>query len=126
MSMKTPLNRARGSGSTKDGTEHWWAQRLTGVALVPLMIWFVFSVISLAGADFATFKAWAGDYGRAVLLILLIISMFHHTQLGLQVVIEDYVHKEAMKVSMLVVMKFTVYLCAASCLLAVLKFALGS
>ncbi|MGA0393664.1 MAG: succinate dehydrogenase, hydrophobic membrane anchor protein [Rhodospirillales bacterium] len=126
MSMRTPLNRARGSGSTKDGTGHWWAQRLTGVALVPLTLWFVFSVISLAGADYAAFKAWAGDYGRAVLLILLIIAIFHHAQLGLQVVIEDYVHKEATKVVMMVVMKFAVYLCAAGCLVAVLKFALGS
>lgn len=126
MSMRTPLNRARGYGSTKDGATHWWAQRITGAALVPLILWFVFSVILMAGADYTVFKAWAGDYGRAVLLILLIVSMFHHTQLGLQVVIEDYVHKEATKVTMLVVMKFIVYLCAASSLLAVLKFALGS
>jgi succinate dehydrogenase / fumarate reductase membrane anchor subunit len=126
MSMRTPLNRARGSGSTKDGTAHWWTQRVTGVALVPLTIWFVFSAISLAGADYSAFKAWAGNYGHAVLLILLIISIFQHTQLGLQVVIEDYVHKEATKVTMLIVMKFIVYLCAAACLLAVLKFALGN
>jgi len=126
MTMRTPLNRVRGSGSTKEGAPHWWAQRITGVALVPLTIGFVFSVISMAGADYAAFKAWAGDYGRAVLLILLIISMFHHAQLGLQVVIEDYVHKEAMKVTMMLVMKFVIYLCAASSLLAVLKFALGN
>ena len=126
MSMQSPLNRARGFGSTKEGAAHWWAQRVTSVALVPLTLWFVFSVISLAGADFAAFKAWAGDYGRSVLLVLLIVSMFHHAQLGLQVVIEDYVHKEATKVTMLLVMKFTIYLCAAASLLAVLKFALGS
>ena len=125
MSMRTPLSRARGSGSTKDGVAHWWGQRITGLALVPLTLWFVFSVISLAGADYAAFKAWAGSYGRSVLLVLLIVSMFHHTQLGLQVVIEDYVHTETTKVTMLIVMKFVVYLCAASCLVAVLKFALG-
>ena len=125
MSMQTPLSRARGYGSTKEGVAHWWAQRITGVALVPLILWFVFSAISLAGADYAAFKAWAGDYGRAVLLVLLIVAMFHHTQLGLQVVIEDYVHKESTKVTMLIVMKFIVYFCAAASLLAVLKFALG-
>jgi len=126
MSMRTPLNRVRGSGSTKEGAAHWWAQRITSVALVPLTLWFVFSAISMAGADYAAFKAWAGDYGRAVLFILLIISIFYHTQLGLQVVIEDYVHKEATKVTMMIVMKFVVYLCAVSSLLAILKFALGN
>ncbi len=125
MDMRTPLNRARGYGSTKEGVTHWWAQRITGVALVPLMIWFVFSVVSLAGADFAAFKAWAGSYGRAVLLVLLIVALLHHAQLGLQVVVEDYVHKESTKVVSLVLIKFVIYLCGASSLIAVLKFALG-
>ncbi|MEQ8195957.1 MAG: succinate dehydrogenase, hydrophobic membrane anchor protein [Rhodospirillales bacterium] len=126
MDMRTPLNRARGYGSTKDGAGHWWAQRITGVALVPLTIWFVVSSISLVGADYAAFKAWVGSFGNAVLMIVFIVSLFHHAQLGLQVVIEDYVHRESYKVVSLVAVKFVLYLCAASSLVAVLKFALGN
>jgi succinate dehydrogenase / fumarate reductase membrane anchor subunit len=126
MDMRTPLNRVRGYGSTKDGAGHWWAQRVTGVALIPLTIWFVVSVLSLVGADHAAFKAWAGSYGRAVLMVLFIAALFYHAQLGLQVVIEDYVHRESVKVVSLIAVKFVIYLCAASSLLAVLKFAFGN
>ena len=126
MDMRSPLGRARGLGSTKDGVAHWWAQRVTAVALVPLTLWFVVSVVSLVGADYAAYKAWVGMPGNAVLLVLLIVTLFHHTQLGLQVIIEDYVHGEATKVVSLMVMKFTVVLLGASCVLAVLRVSFGT
>ena len=94
MSLRTPLGRVRGLGSAKEGTAHWWAQRLTAIALVPLVLWFAVSLIVLAGADHATVAAWLRDPVAAVLMLLLILAGFHHAQLGMQVVIEDYVHSE--------------------------------
>jgi len=92
MTMRSPLGRARGLGSAKEGRDHWWQQRLTAIALVPLLFWFVVSIIANVGADYAAMRAWLGAPGNATLLILLIVAAFHHAQLGVQVVIEDYVH----------------------------------
>ena len=99
---------------------------MTAVALVPLTLWFVASVVSLVGADYAAYKAWVGIPGNAVLLVLLIVILFHHTQLGLTVIVEDYVHGEAAKVVSLMVIKFTVVLLGASCVLAVLRVSFGT
>ncbi len=126
MEMRSPLGRARGLGSTKDGVAHWWAERVTAVALVPLTLWFVVSVVALVGADYAAYKAWVGMPGNAVLLVLLIVTLFHHTQLGLTVIVEDYVHGEAAKVVSLMAIKFTVVLLGASCVLAVLRVSFGT
>src|SRR6266516_5939430 len=90
--MRSPLGRAIGLGSAKEGVEHWWAQRLTAIALVPLTLWFVIAIIGLVGADLETVQNWAGRPLPAILLVLLLIATFYHTSLGLQVVIEDYVH----------------------------------
>jgi succinate dehydrogenase / fumarate reductase membrane anchor subunit len=104
-SMRTPMARVRGLGSAKDGTGHWWAQRLTSLALIPLTLWLVASVISLAGADYAAVTAWVANPLVAGLLILTIVATFHHTQLGLQVVVEDYVHHEGAKFAGLIAIK---------------------
>ncbi|MBT5522242.1 MAG: succinate dehydrogenase, hydrophobic membrane anchor protein [Rhodospirillales bacterium] len=125
MSMRSPLGRVRGLGSSNDGVHHWWAQRLTGIALVPLSLWFIFSVIGLVGADLPTVTAWVGQHGNPVMLILLTIAMFHHAQLGLQVVIEDYVSAESTKVFLLVVTKLMAVLFGASCIFAVLRLTFG-
>ena len=125
MSMRTPLGRIRGLGSAKDGTGHWWAQRVTALALVPLTVWFVASVIGMAGADHASFVAWIASPLVAGLMILLIVATFHHAQLGLQVVIEDYVHDEGIKVGALLVMKAAAVLLGLTGVLAVLKIAVG-
>jgi succinate dehydrogenase / fumarate reductase, membrane anchor subunit len=89
---RSPLGRARGMGAAKSGVEHWWLQRATAVALAPLSLWFVLSVLGLLGADHATVAHWIGRPWHATLLLALIAALFQHMQLGLQVVAEDYVH----------------------------------
>lgn len=121
MEMRSPLARVRGLGSSNDGIHHWWVQRLTGIALIPLVLWFVLYAVGLASADLATVKAWVGAHYNPVLLILLIICMFHHGQLGLQVVIEDYIHKESVKVTSLLLVKGGALLLGACSAFAVLR-----
>ncbi len=94
-SFRSPLGRAIGLGSAKRGTRHWLAQRVTAVALVPLTLWFVGSIIAHAGSDYPAFIAWLRTPLAAGGMILLLISLFHHAALGLRVVIEDYVHSGA-------------------------------
>lgn len=125
MEMRSPLARVRGLGSSNDGIHHWWVQRLTGIALIPLVLWFVFYAVALASADLATVKAWVGTHFNPVLLILLIICMFHHGQLGLQVVIEDYIHKESVKVTSLILVKGGALLLGACSAFAVLRLTFG-
>jgi len=125
MEMRSPLARVRGLGSSNDGIHHWWVQRLTGIALIPLVLWFVFYAVALASADLATVKAWVGTHFNPVLLILLIICMFHHGQLGLQVVIEDYIHKESVKVTSLLLVKGGALLLGACSAFAVLRLTFG-
>lgn len=123
MDMRTPLGRVRGLGTAKEGVEHWWMQRLTSIALVPLVIWFVFQAVDLAGADHATFQFWLGHHANALLMVLLVVALFHHAQLGVQVVIEDYVHHEGVKLGAIVVVKFLAIACAISSVLAILRLA---
>lgn len=89
---RSPLARAAGLGSAKTGVEYWLAERVSAVALVPLTLWFAASIIAHTGSDYAAFVAWLSAPVPAVLMILLLIALFHHTALGLQVVLEDYMH----------------------------------
>jgi succinate dehydrogenase / fumarate reductase membrane anchor subunit len=123
---RTPLKTARGLGSAKDGTAHWWAQRLTALALIPLTIWFVASVAALAGADHGAFIQWLGSPLVATLMIVLIVATFHHGQLGLQVVIEDYVHNEPVKIALIVGIKGLSVVLAVAAIVAVLRIAVGA
>ena len=125
-SLRTPLARVTGLGSAKDGTGHWWAQRLTAVALVPLVVWFVASVVSLAGADQAAVKAWLAHPLAALLMVLFLATGFYHLKLGLQVVIEDYIHGHAIKVALLIANVFACVLLGGGAVLAVLKLTLGA
>lgn len=125
MNLRSPLGRVRGLGSAKEGVGHWWAQRLTAIALVPLTLWFVISVIGLIGADHAAFTAWAGEPGISAMLLVLIVAVFYHAQLGLQVVIEDYVHDEAAKTAGIVAVKFATILLGVFSAVSVLKLAAG-
>ena len=121
--MKSPLGRAIGLGSAKEGVDHWWWQRLSSIALVPLSLWFVAAVIRLAGADLETLVNWLDNPVPAVLFILLIAATFYHGALGLQVVIEDYVENEGVKFAALIVMKLAAFLLAAFGIFSVLKLA---
>ena len=122
---RTPLGRARGLGSAKEGTAHWWAQRLTAIALVPLTIWFVASIVLLTGSGYDRAVAWIGEPLPAILLVLLIFVAFHHAQLGIQVVVEDYVHNGAVKLACIVLAKFAAIILGLGAIFAVLKIAFG-
>jgi succinate dehydrogenase / fumarate reductase membrane anchor subunit len=124
--MRSPLGRAIGLGSAKEGVEHWWHQRVTAVALVPLTLWFVLSIIGLAGADRAAMVAWLHNPMSAVMIILLLVATFYHLALGLQVVIEDYVHGEATKLGAIIVMRLLCVVFVVRGILAVLKLAFAA
>jgi succinate dehydrogenase / fumarate reductase membrane anchor subunit len=125
MSYRTHLANVRGLGSAKDGTRHFWAQRLTAMALVPLLLWFVISLVAMSGADYATVVAWVRSPLVTILLLAFIGAGFYHGQLGIQVVIEDYVHHEQLKLLLIVLLNFAAILCGAAAAIAVLRVAFG-
>ncbi len=118
--MRTPLGRALGLGSAKEGVGHWWAQRMSALALVPLTVWFVASLVAMAGADYFAIRDWIGSPVVAGLLVLLIVATFYHTALGLQVIIEDYVHHPAVKFAGLLTVNAAAAVLALTGVLAVL------
>ena len=120
--MRSPLARAMGFGSAKDGVGHWWMERVSAVALVPLTLWFVASIIAHTGNDYATFIVWLRTPLASILMILLLIALFYHTALGLQVVIEDYVHS-GVKFAALVSVRLGCFALAATGIVAVLRIA---
>jgi len=121
--MRTPLGRVRGLGSAKSGTHHWWMQRVTSIALLPLTLWFVVSMLSLAGASFAQTRAFLAWPVNAVLMLALVGLTFHHIAAGLQVVVEDYVRKDMQRIAALLVIKGGCWLMALVCAFAVLRVA---
>ena len=126
MSAQTPLARARGFGAAHDGLGHWKAQRLTALANGALVLWFVFSAAALAGAGYDEVRAWLASPLAATLMILLIISVFYHAPLGLQVVIEDYVEHPGVRIAAVVLVRLVAAGLAVACIVAVLIVALGS
>ena len=124
--LRSPVGRAIGLGSAKEGVEHWWLQRVTAVALVPLTLWFVIAVVRLSSADIDTVRDWVGRPLPAILLVLLLIATFWHASLGLQVVIEDYVHTDLVKLGLLIVVRLACFALAVAGIFAVLSMALGS
>jgi len=124
--LASPLARVRGLGSAKEGVQHWWAQRVTAVALVPLTLWFVYSAIQLTGADQSRVRDWLHRPADAILMSLLILATFYHLALGLQVVVEDYVHREGVKLVTLLLVKGLIVLVAAAALFTVLRVAFGA
>ena len=125
MSLKTPLKNARGLGSARDGVGHWWSQRLTALALVPLGVWFMYSLVRLAGGDHEALVHWLGSPLNASLTTIMVATLFYHSQLGIQVVIEDYVHTEWLKLAALILQTFAHALLAVAAIFAVLKIAFG-
>ncbi len=124
MSLNTPLRQVLGLGSAKSGVHHWWLQRLTSIALVPLGIWFVVSLASLPGLDHATVVAWIGQPLTALLLVLLVLTAAWHSRLGVQVVIEDYV-QGGLRTLTLVLVGFAHVFLAAAGVFAILRVAFG-
>jgi succinate dehydrogenase / fumarate reductase membrane anchor subunit len=121
---RTPLARARGLGSAKEGVRHWWAQRLTAIALIPLVVWFAVSLVMLSGADYQVVRAWIGSPLVMVMLILTIGVGLHHGQLGMQVVWEDYT-EGAFRVVMIVLTKFLAVLFGLGAIVAILRIGFG-
>jgi succinate dehydrogenase / fumarate reductase membrane anchor subunit len=124
-SLRSPLATVLGPGSAKEGVHHWWAQRLTSVALVPLGVWFVVSLLSLPSLDHATVTAWMGQLWTAVFLILLVLAGAWHSQLGVRVVVEDYVHGSGAKALTLALVTFFHVIVAVAGVLAILRVAWG-
>ena len=120
--IRSPLARAIGLGSAKEGSGHWWAERVSAVALVPVTLWFAASIIAHAGSDYATFVGWLRTPLATILMILLLIALFHHTALGLQVVIEDYVHSGA-KFAAVITVRFGCFALATTGVIATLRIA---
>ena len=125
MSMRSPLGRVRGLGSAREGVGHWWAQRMTSLALVPLALWFVASLVTLTGADHATARDWVAAPVPASLLMLLIVATFYPGALGVQVIVEDYVHHEGAKVAALIAVNAISLLLGLTGVLAVLTVLFG-
>jgi succinate dehydrogenase / fumarate reductase membrane anchor subunit len=123
--LRTPLSRARGLGSAKQGVQHWWAQRITAVALIPLVAWFAISLIMMSGADYPVVRAWIGSPVVMVLLTLTIVIGLHHGQLGMQEVVEDYVHSEGMKLALIVLLRFTAVFFGLAAIVAILRIGFG-
>jgi succinate dehydrogenase / fumarate reductase membrane anchor subunit len=124
MSLRSPLGRVLGLGSAKEGVHHWWLQRLTSIALVPLAVWFAVSLLALPSLDHTAVVAWMAQSWTALLLILFVLIATWHSQLGLRVIVEDYIHGGA-KTLVLVTLSFAHALIAVAGVFAILKVAFG-
>jgi succinate dehydrogenase / fumarate reductase, membrane anchor subunit len=121
MRFVTPFKKAHGLGTVKTGVHHWLVQRMTAIALIPLTLWVVFSVATLVGKDYASVSAWFSKPVTVVLLTLFITTAYYHASLGLQVIIEDYIHHQASKIAALIAVKFVLLLLGTLSVLAILR-----
>ena len=126
MSLQTPLARVKGLGSARRGALHWWRQRLSAVALLPLSLWFIYELATLNSLEYGAARAWVLTPATAALLTLFIPTLFYHAQTGLQVVVEDYVKPEGLKLAAIALVKFVAAVGAVVALLAVAKIHLGA
>lgn len=125
MKYRTALYDVRGLGSAKDGTRHWWIQRITALALVPLTLWLAYYLARIASMGYEQALVWVRSPLTSVLLLSTILALAYHAKLGLQVVIEDYVHREGVKLAALIGVNFLTLLLALASALAVLRVALA-
>jgi len=126
VSLRSPLGRVLGTGTAKDGTGHWWAQRVTAVALIPLTLWFFFSLLLLPALDYGTVRTWLALPVSSFLAVLSVGVLTYHSYLGTTVVIEDYVHAAAAKVFTLMLLRFLYVLFGGASIFAILRVAFGS
>lgn len=125
-SGRSGVGRIKAQGSAKSGAEHWWRQRLTAIANLPLVVWFLISAVSLSGADYDEVRRWLGGLFNSTMMTLLVISLFWHARLGVQVVLEDYVPSTAARLAAQIGLDLLSVALAVSCLLAILTVSLGS
>jgi succinate dehydrogenase / fumarate reductase membrane anchor subunit len=125
MSLRTPLARVRGLGSAKDGTTHWWMQRVTAVLLVPLSVWLLFCALPMIGAGYADARVWLAQPLNAFLVLALALTVIYHALLGVQVVIEDYFHTRWLEVVLLTSIRLLAFLAALATALAIVRIAVG-
>ena len=125
MSLRSPIGRVLGLGAAKEGVSHWWSQRVTSVALVLLGLWFVASLLRMPTFGHEFVAAWIAMPLNAVLLLLLVGTMIYHSQLGVQVVVEDYVHHHGLKIVTMLLLTFAHVVLAALAIFAVLRIAFG-
>ncbi len=121
---RSPLSRATGLGSARKGVGHWWAERVTAIALVPQTIWFLASVVALTGSDRAGVVTWLRTPSAAICMVLLLVALFYHMALGLQVVIEDYVHSGA-RFAVLIAIRLACFAVAGTGILVTLRISVG-
>jgi len=124
MSLETPLHRVQGLGAAHSGTQHFWRQRVTAVALIPLSVWFAVSVLNLIGAPEVAVLTFFQHPLNAVLMGIFIVTLLIHMVLGLQMVIDDYVYKDGQKIALMLLNRGLAWLVGAVCLLALLKIAI--
>jgi succinate dehydrogenase / fumarate reductase membrane anchor subunit len=125
MSLRSPLSRVLGLGSAKDGTAHWWAQRVTAVALIPLTLWFLFSLMTLPDFQYETVRTWLAVPVSGFLAVLMVAVLTYHSYLGTTVIVEDYVHASGMKVLSLMALRFLYVLAGGAGIFAILRVAFG-
>jgi succinate dehydrogenase / fumarate reductase, membrane anchor subunit len=126
VSLRSPLGKVLGTGSAKEGVGHWWALRLSAVALIPLTLWFFFSLLLLPSLDYATIHTWLSVPLSAFLAVLLVMVLAYHSYLGTNEVVEDYVHAAAAKIFLLLSLRFGYVLLSGGAVFAILRIAFGS
>ncbi len=126
MSLRSPLSRVLGTGSAKDGTAQWWAERVSAVALIPLTLWFFFSLLGLPVLSYGAVRAWLALPMNGFLAVLLIAVLTSHSYLGTIVVVEDYVHGKGAKLASLLLLRFLHVLTGGASIFAILRIAFGS
>lgn len=124
MRLELPLAKVKGMGASGEGSHHWWRQRLSALVLIPLTLWFLFSIVDQLGQSHLAVQEWIADPFTAFCLILYSIFMFYHAQLGLQVVIEDYVHNRGIRLALLLFSKVVLLLFGILAVFSVLRIAL--
>ena len=124
--LRTPLSQVKGLGSAKEGTGHFWIQRLTAIALVPLVLWLGFSIASLPGMDYVSIRERISSPFTSILLILFVITGFYHAKLGLQTVIEDYIGNHSTRTVMIIVVSFLAAILAVTGVFSILRIAFAT